>query len=728
VDRAVAQLQQSTTSGSFAIGSRDGDTVHNWGVVVNFASTIRSGGSGSVTVEGTAGAGTDDNIGVFLGNSSTITSVGNGLVTVKGTSTATAGGGNHGILFGSSNPSTISSGGGTVQVTGIGGAGTTNNNGVVMLSVSATITSGVGGAVFVEGTAGGGATNSQGVWLFPGSQITSGGGDVHVTGNEGGNPNSIGLAVLNGATITTVANGGAMTLISDSMLFAAASDIAASSTSSVTLRQRSNGVAISLGSGSNPSGGPLGLTDAELDRVIAGTINIGNADTGTITLSGPITRTAATNLNLTTGAATGVRPTASGTDLNLAGGALAISSGSDLIINIGGLAVDTGYNQLKVTGDVNLNGLDLTLSGGFTSSSGDVFTIVSAPSVSGTFNGLPENAIVPLNGRSLRVNYTATTVTLTDTPNSPPTIAHDQASVTADEGSTAANTGTFSDTEGNNTVNLTASIGTVTKNDANGTWSWSYLAGDGPDGPTTVTITATDDFNEIATTTFTLTVTNVAPTATISNNGPVAYGDSFTVSLGSPSDPSSADTTAGFRYAFNLTGDFTGVTYATGSSTPSQSFAQNAGTYTVHARIIDKDGDFTDYSTTVTVTQATLTGDAATQDALNMAKQGKLNITVTNIEGFVNGENAEVFLTNASFWIVIDSLKYEFVPTSVTKLSDSSIAISYSLKNSNLLETFGDALDGATSAKTAVEAGFSMESANYSLSDDYLTRLFSTVK
>src|SRR5207253_4271313 len=48
-----------------------------------------------------------------------------------------------------------------------------------------------------------------------------------------------------------------------------------------------------------------------------------------------------------------------------------------------------------------------------------------------------------------------------------------------------------------------------------------------------------------------VTVNNVAPMATFGNNGPVNEGQSFTLSLTAPSDPSSADTTAGFQYAFD---------------------------------------------------------------------------------------------------------------------------------------------------------------------------------
>jgi hypothetical protein len=265
------------------------------------------------------------------------------------------------------------------------------------------------------------------------------------------------------------------------------------------------------------------------------------------------------------------------------------------------------------------------------------------------------------------------------------------------------------------------------------TLTWSQLNSlgidDGPFFVDNVRVRVSDGINPVVTSAAaSLTVNNVAPTATISNNGPVSYGHSFTVTLSNPSDPSSADTTAGFRYAFNLTGDFTGITYATQPmSTPSQAFNQDAGVYTVYARIIDKDDGFTQYSTTVMVAKATLTGDAATQDALNMAKQGKLNITVSNVSGLLNGDTLTTFLSTAEYFITVGANRYVFVPTAVTP-SGSRITIAYTMKNSALASELAAELADNTSAATAVSAGFFMESLNYTLTDEYLTRLFSTVK
>ncbi|MCI0639481.1 MAG: GEVED domain-containing protein, partial [Gemmataceae bacterium] len=76
-----------------------------------------------------------------------------------------------------------------------------------------------------------------------------------------------------------------------------------------------------------------------------------------------------------------------------------------------------------------------------------------------------------------------------------PVLTRANASVSGNEGSVITNTGTYIDTDSSD-VTLTASRGTVTKTGTNsGNWTWTISpadAADGPAGPTTVTITATD--------------------------------------------------------------------------------------------------------------------------------------------------------------------------------------------------------------------------------------------
>src|SRR5439155_465230 len=97
-----------------------------------------------------------------------------------------------------------------------------------------------------------------------------------------------------------------------------------------------------------------------------------------------------------------------------------------------------------------------------------------------------------------------------------------------------------------------------------------------------------------------VTVNNVAPTATLSNDGPIYEGGSATISFSGQSDPSSADTSAGFHYAYSCSnGDLSGATYGGSGASASTtcSFADNVGSpFPVKARIIDKDGGFSSAS------------------------------------------------------------------------------------------------------------------------------------
>ncbi|MGD9636174.1 MAG: cadherin-like domain-containing protein, partial [Pirellulales bacterium] len=85
---------------------------------------------------------------------------------------------------------------------------------------------------------------------------------------------------------------------------------------------------------------------------------------------------------------------------------------------------------------------------------------------------------------------TAQTTFALDVLNAAPALAANAGEVNAFEGETATNTGTIADVTGD-VVTLTASIGTIVDN-GDGTWSWSYTTGDGPEDSQTVTITADD--------------------------------------------------------------------------------------------------------------------------------------------------------------------------------------------------------------------------------------------
>ena len=130
--------------------------------------------------------------------------------------------------------------------------------------------------------------------------------------------------------------------------------------------------------------------------------------------------------------------------------------------------------------------------------------------------------------------------------------------------------------------------------------------------------------------TITITVNNVAPTATFAATSPISEGGSSSVSLSSPSDPSAADTTAGFKYSFACDGLVTSLasTYAaaSASSSTSCSFDDN-GSYTVRGRIFDKDDGFTSYTATVVVNNVAPTATFAATSPISEGGSSSVSLS-----------------------------------------------------------------------------------------------------
>ncbi|MBM3934987.1 MAG: hypothetical protein FJ319_11935 [SAR202 cluster bacterium] len=163
-----------------------------------------------------------------------------------------------------------------------------------------------------------------------------------------------------------------------------------------------------------------------------------------------------------------------------------------------------------------------------------------------------QSAVVNLNGTVIP-------------PNSPPTVAANAASVSANEGPAGiANSGTYSDSNTGDNVSITASVGTVTKTGTNsGTWSWSNTA---PNGPASypVTITANDGNGGSAQTTFTATVLEAPPVLTVGgsatyteDNAPVVIAPSL--SLTDPGNDSIDGAKVSIGTNFNPSQDSLGI-------------------------------------------------------------------------------------------------------------------------------------------------------------------------
>jgi len=173
---------------------------------------------------------------------------------------------------------------------------------------------------------------------------------------------------------------------------------------------------------------------------------------------------------------------------------------------------------------------------------------------------------------------------------------------------------------------------TINESGGIGTLGGTHVYAD--QGTYTVTVTVKDNNGGTATGSFKAIVASVAPTATLSNSGPVNEGaPSATVTFTNQLD-SSADTAAGFHYAYDLNNDGTfdvgdgtygGSVTSASQNVPANLLTQGPSDHTVAARIIDKDGQFTNYTTTIHVnnvapTLTNISGDTINENSLATIK------------------------------------------------------------------------------------------------------------
>jgi hypothetical protein len=207
------------------------------------------------------------------------------------------------------------------------------------------------------------------------------------------------------------------------------------------------------------------------------------------------------------------------------------------------------------------------------------------------------------------------------------------------------------------------------------------------DGPQTLTIALriTDQLGMQSIATTTVSITNPAPTATLSNNGPITAGNAVTVSFSNASG-SPDDTQAGFHYSIALAAANLAGSYASaGTSASPQITINTAGSNTVFGRILDDDGGFTDYTTTVTVNpaaaakyliSAALTTIAGNSLAFSVTAQDQFGNTATGYGGtlsFTSSDAKAALPANYSF-IAADQGVHSFTATLKTAGTQSLTA------------------------------------------------------
>ena len=390
-----------------------GSAVYEMGVRVGGGTITSGGGTVSVTGQGggsTSGTGTGldgSDYGVDVNATGEITSGGAGTVTVMGTAGSEPATYQIGVRVGGG---TITSGGGAVSVTGQGGgsgSGVTSEG--VDLEQSGQISSGGSGMITVTGTGGSGSgSQNYGVSVSDaGSVITSGGGAVSVTGT--GDADSEAISLQTSGVIASDSNA-PITLTADSLSIDNTSTID-SGTGLTTIVPHTAGTLIALGGTEVLTSSPLtlGLSAAEIAQVTAGTLTIGNTQSGevdittAVSFSSPVVNVTtgsgyaiafsgtgsladSGNVTLTTSGTGAITSTTSATDITVGAGTTSLNAGSGGIgasgspIMLSGTNLDAttsgnGNEFLSVVGSITIDSTGLNAGTGTVELDGGTFTL-----------------------------------------------------------------------------------------------------------------------------------------------------------------------------------------------------------------------------------------------------------------------------------------------------------------------------------------------------------------
>jgi predicted extracellular nuclease len=150
--------------------------------------------------------------------------------------------------------------------------------------------------------------------------------------------------------------------------------------------------------------------------------------------------------------------------------------------------------------------------------------------------------------------------------------------------------------------------------------SVSFTGVDGPASPT-VNIQVTDNGGLTTVASATVTINNIAPTATFSAPAPVDEGSDFSLSLTNPADVP-ADLTS-LQYAFDCGSGYGAFNASNTASCPTfDNGMQNVG-----GKIMDKDGGVTEYTATVTINNIAPTATFNAPASVNEGSDIVLSLT-----------------------------------------------------------------------------------------------------
>lgn len=396
-DLTLHGIGGATTNGAFLHG------VYLYEAFLNTA-------GGNVSVTGEAGSGSSaagDYTGVHL-DYSTISAGGSGTVEVTGTGGSAV---DSQTLIGVDVrfDSQISSSGGNVTVIGTGGntnhVGVSNGAGVRLIA-DGTITAGGTGSVSVTGTGVGGTSAGHEGVVINGSgfesnlaRIGAANGLTTITAISGNSSSHALVVGINHAGRLTTGTNNPITIHADSISIGG-QGIVSSGTGDTTILPRTAGTRIDLGGGDVLGGSPLtlGLTDAELDRITAGTLFVGNGSSGPLTISSALTH--GNHLTLATGGSVTINA-----GLTLAADKNLLIEASDF--SAGTISLATANADLGTSGSGSVTieaGRNLVLSPGS-----------SITSVNGAISLTANRGPYPASGSLIGMDLESATVTTTGT-------------------------------------------------------------------------------------------------------------------------------------------------------------------------------------------------------------------------------------------------------------------------------------------------------------------------